>query len=61
MACRFADKCIHYNAWWCNINHNSCGTAKAMNEPAPAPVPVSGVSDDSTKSKNRKNRKKGGE
>ena len=62
MACGFADKCPHYNAWWCDINHNSCGTAKAMNEPAPAPVaPVSGGSDPAEKAKNKKNRKRGGE
>ena len=63
MACGFADKCPHYNAWWCDINHSSCGAAKKLeaSEPAPAPVPDSGVSDDSPKSKNKKNRKRGGE
>ena len=65
MACKFAEKCRHYNAWWCDINHSSCGAAKKLeaSEPAPVPVPapVSGDSDDSQKSKNRKNRKRGGE
>ena len=28
MACGFSEKCRHYNAWWCDTNHNSCGTAK---------------------------------
>ena len=62
MACGFADKFPHYNAWWCDINHSSCGTAKAMNKPAPAPdTPVSGASDPAEKAKNKKNRKRGGE
>ena len=61
MACGFADKCPHYNAWWCDINHSSCGTAKAMNEPAPAPAPDSGASEPAEKAKNKKNRKRGGE
>ena len=63
MACGFADKCLHYNAWWCDINHSSCGVGKKLeaSEPAPAPVPDSGVFDDSPKSKNKKNRKRGGD
>ena len=63
MACGFADKCPHYNAWWCDINHSSCGAAKKLeaSEPAPAPAPDSGASDSAEKAKNRKNRKRGGE
>ena len=63
MACGFADKCPHYNAWWCDINHSSCGAAKKLeaSEPAPAPAPDSGASDSAEKAKNKKNRKRGGE
>lgn len=64
MACGFADKCPHYNAWWCDINHSSCGVGKKLeaSEPAPAPdTPVSGASEPAEKAKNRKNRKRGGE
>ena len=63
MACGFADKCPHYNAWWCDINHSSCGVGKKLeaSEPAPAPVPDSGASDSAEKAKNKKNRKRGGE
>lgn len=28
MACGFANKCRHYNAWWCDINYNSCTVKK---------------------------------
>ena len=64
MACSFADKCPHYNAWWCDINHSSCGAAKKLeaSEPAPAPAaPDSGASEPAEKAKNKKNRKRGGE
>ena len=63
MACSFADKCLHYNAWWCDINHSSCGVGKKLeaSEPAPAPVTDSGASDSDEKAKNKKNRKRGGE
>ena len=65
MACSFADKCPHYNAWWCDINHSSCGAAKKLEAsepaPAPAPVPDSCASEPAEKAKNKKNRKRGGE
>ena len=38
MACGFADKCRHYNAWWCDTNHNSCGTAKKFESDKSAAV-----------------------
>lgn len=66
MACIFAEKCIHYNAWWCDINHNSCGVAKKALEnakPAPAASENDTASDNGEKAvkpKNRQNRKKGG-
>ena len=28
MACGFSAKCRHYNAWWCDTNHNSCTVKK---------------------------------
>ena len=28
MACGFANKCRHYNAWWCDTNYNSCTVKK---------------------------------
>ena len=70
MACIFAEKCIHYNAWWCDINHNSCGVAKkALENAESAPAASVDVPDVSEKAENavgvkekggRQNRKKGG-
>ena len=57
MACGFSEKCRHYNAWWCDTNHNSCGTAKKFESDKSAAVSEKACG----KEKNiRANKKKGG-
>ena len=57
MACGFSEKCRHYNAWWCDTNHNSCGTAKKFESDKSAAVSEKTCG----KEKNiRANKKKGG-
>ena len=57
MACGFSEKCAHYNAWWCDTNHNSCGTAKKFESDKSAAVSEKACG----KEKNiRANKKKGG-